>query len=149
MIENRILLVEGTDDLHVLAHIFKAHGFEGKITIRDQEGVDKVKRRLDEKFFDNLLEDLSVELKGSEVVALGIVVDADLDLTARWQSLANKLKDLKYQDVPDLPKAAGTICEGQGLPKIGVWLMPDNTLPGMLEDFVKLLVPNEQEKLLQ
>jgi hypothetical protein len=27
--------------------------------------------------------------------------------------------------------------------------MPDNTLPGMLEDFVKLLVPDEQEKLLQ
>ena len=149
MIENRVLLVEGTDDLHVLAHIFKAHGFEGKITIRDQEGVDKVKKRLDEKFFENLLEDLSVELKGSEVVALGIVVDADLDLTARWQSLANRLKDLKYQDVPDLPNATGTICEGEDLPKIGVWLMPDNTLPAMLEDFVKLLVPNEQEKLLQ
>ncbi|HSK73475.1 MAG TPA: DUF3226 domain-containing protein, partial [Pyrinomonadaceae bacterium] len=124
MIENRILLVEGTDDLHVLAHIFKAHGFEGKITIRDQEGVDKLKKRLDEKFFENLLEDLPVELKGSEVVALGIVVDADLDLSARWQSLANKLRDLKYQDVPDLPKATGTICTGENLPKIGVWLMP-------------------------
>lgn len=148
MIENRVLLVEGTDDLHVLAHIFKAHGFEGKIIIRDQEGVDKIKKRLDEKFFENLLEDLSVELKGSEVVALGIVVDADLDLTARWQSLANKLKDLKYEGVPDLPNATGTICEGEDLPKIGVWLMPDNTLPGMLEDFVKLLVPDEQEKLL-
>jgi len=59
MAENRVLLVEGTDDLHVLAHIFKAHGHEGKITIRDQEGVDKVKRRLDENIFDNLLEDLS------------------------------------------------------------------------------------------
>jgi len=149
MIENRVLLVEGTDDLHVLAHIFKAHGFEGKITIRDQEGVDKVKKRLDEKFFENLLEDLAVELKGSEVVALGIVVDADFDLSARWQSLANRLKDLKYQDVPDLPKPHGTICEGEDLPKIGIWLMPDNTLPGMLEDFVKLLVPDEQKELLQ
>lgn len=27
--------------------------------------------------------------------------------------------------------------------------MPDNTLPGMLEDFVKLLVPEEQKKLLE
>ena len=43
MAENRILLVEGTDDLHVLAHIFKAHGHEGKIIIREQEGVDKLK----------------------------------------------------------------------------------------------------------
>lgn len=149
MIENRVLLVEGNDDLHVLAHIFKAHGFEGVITIRDQEGVDKIKKRLDEKFFENLLADLAVELKGSEVVALGVVVDADLDLNARWQSVSNKLKDLKYQNVPDLPNATGTICTSEGLPKIGVWLMPDNTLPGMLEDFVKLLVPDEKENLLQ
>jgi hypothetical protein len=147
MAENRVLLVEGTDDLHVLAHIFKAHGHERKITIRDQEGVDRVKK-LDENVFDNLLEDLSVELKGSEVTTIGIIVDADLDLRARWQSLANRLKDLKYEDVPDLPKASGTICKGKDLPKIGVWLMPDNSLPGMLEDFVKLLVPDESQNLL-
>lgn len=150
MAESRVLLVEGIDDLHVLAHIFKAHGFEGEIFIRAQEGVEKVKKELDEKYFENLLADLAVELKGSEVVALGIVVDADLDLKARWQSLANKLKDLKYQDVPNLPEPNGTILKhNEDLPKIGVWLMPDNTLPGMLEDFVKLLVPDEQKELLQ
>lgn len=149
MAENRILLVEGTDDLHVLAHIFKVHGHEGKITIRDQEGVDKLKKRLDENLFNNLLEDLPVELKGSEVTALGIIVDADLDVKSRWESLANRLKDLKYEDVPDLPEKDGTICKGKDLPKIGVWLMPDNTLPGILEDFVKLLVPDEQKNLLQ
>lgn len=149
MAENRVLLVEGIDDLHVLAHIFKSHGHEGKITIREQEGVDKLKKRLNENIFDNLLEDLPVELKGSDIVALGIIVDADLDVKARWESLANKLKDLKYKDVPDLPKTGGTICTGKDLPKIGVWLMPDNNLPGILEDFVKLLVPDEQKKLLQ
>jgi hypothetical protein len=149
MAENRILLVEGTDDLHVLAHIFKAHGHEGKITIREQEGVDKLKKRLNENAFDNLLEDLSVELKGSELTALGIIVDADLKIKERWQSMANKLKDLNYENVPDLPVSNGTICTGKDLPKIGVWLMPDNTLPGMLEDFVKLLVPDEQKSLLE
>src|SRR5215213_9241901 len=149
MAESRVLLVEGTDDLHVLAHIFKAHGHEGKITIRDQEGVDKVKKRLDENIFNNLLEDLPVELKGSEVAAIGIIVDADLDIKARWQSLANRLKDLNYVDVPDLPKIGGTICTGKDLPKIGVWLMPDNSLPGMLEDFVKLLVPDGSQHLLK
>lgn len=148
MAENRVLLVEGTDDLHVLAHIFKAHGHEGKITIREQEGVDKVKKRLNENIFDNLLEDLPVELKGSEISALGIIVDADLDVKARWESLANRLKELKYSDVPDLPENGGTICTGKDLPKIGVWLMPDNSLPGMLEDFVKLLVPDAQKNLL-
>lgn len=149
MAENRVLLVEGNDDLHVLAHIFKVYGHEGKITIKEQEGVDKLKKRLNENIFDNLLEDLSVELKGSEIATLGIIVDADLDIKTRWESLANRLKDLNYEDVPDSPEPTGTICEGKDLPKIGVWLMPDNILPGMLEDFVKLLVPDEQKKLLQ
>ena len=80
---------------------------------------------------------------------MGIIVDADLDIKARWESLANRLKDLKYENVPDLPESNGTICTGKDLPKIGVWLMPDNTLPGMLEDFVKLLVPDEQKNLLE
>lgn len=166
MFENRVLLVEGTDDLHVLGHIFLNQNIEvvtenrvwkveeekrvGRITIREQEGVDKLKKRLNETAFNNLLEDLPVELKGSEVLALGIIVDADLDITARWQSLANRLKDLKYRDVPDLPEPNGTILtHSKDLPKIGVWLMPDNTLPGMLEDFVKLLVPDEQKELMQ
>lgn len=150
MAESRVLLVEGTDDLHVLAHIFKAHGFEGKITIRDQEGVEKVKKGLDEDYFAELLADLSVEIKGSEVTALGIVVDADLDINARWQSLADRLKELNYKDVPSMPNPNGTILfHNEDLPKIGVWLMPDNTLPGMLEDFVQLLIPNEQDKLWQ
>jgi hypothetical protein len=165
MAENRVLLVEGIDDLHVLGHIFLNQNIEvvtekrvwkvdeekrgGRIIIKEQEGVDKLKKRLNENAFDNLLEDLSVELKGSELTALGIIVDADLEVKARWQSLANKLKDLNYEDVPDLPKSSGTICTGKDLPKIGVWLMPDNTLPGMLEDFVKLLVPDEQKSLLE
>lgn len=149
MTENRILLVEGTDDLHVLAHIFKAHGHEGKITIKEQEGVDKLKKRLDENTFENLLDDLPVELKGSEVSAVGIIVDADLDIKARWESLANRLKELKYEDIPDMPKKEGIICTGRDLPKLGIWLMPDNSLPGMLEDFVKLLVPDEQKNLLE
>lgn len=155
MAESRVLLVEGTDDLHVLAHIFKAHGLEGKITIRDQEGVSKLKKKLDEDFFEHLLEeltgaDLSAELKGSEVVALGIVVDADFDLKARWESLANRLRDLSYK-VPNGPEVNGTILRENenDLPPVGIWLMPDNTLPGMLEDFIKLLVPDEQEKLWQ
>ncbi len=60
MIENRILLVEGKDDLNVLGHLLLNNDIEvgennriwkvedekrlGRILIRDQEGVDKVKK---------------------------------------------------------------------------------------------------------
>jgi hypothetical protein len=136
--------------LNVIAHILKAHGLEGKIRIRDQEGVEKVKSGLDEELFGKLLEDLPTELKGSDVVAVGVLVDADLDIAARWQSLADRLKGLKYAGVPDAPPAEGVILDGdENLPPFGVWLMPDNTLPGMLEDFIELLVPPERENLWQ
>ena len=150
MAENRILLVEGKDDLHVIAHILKANGLEGKIRIRYQEGVENVKSELDEDLFPKLLEDLPTELKGSDVKAIGIIVDADLDVAARWQSLAHRLRELRYEGVPDAPPAGGTILIGdENLPPIGVWLMPDNTIPGMLEDFIKLLVPPERANLWQ
>ena len=28
------------------------------------------------------------------------------------------------------------------LPRVGIWLMPDNRLPGILEDFLRFLVPD-------
>jgi hypothetical protein len=37
--------------------------------------------------------------------------------------------------------AEGTIIEESLLPIAGIWLMPNNQLPGMLEDFVGFLVP--------
>ncbi len=147
---NRVLLVEGKDDLHVIAHILGTRGYEGQIFIRDQEGVKKVTQGLGGDYFEDLLNDLSAELKGSEVTCLGIVVDSDLDVAARWNSIADKLRDLGYVDVPVLPVATGTILlHNSDLPKIGVWLMPDNTLPGMLEDFVQLLVPDDFAPLMQ
>ena len=50
-------------------------------------------------------------------------------------------QDQGYTDVPAKPEASGTIIEQPGLPVAGLWLMPDNTLPGMLENFIGFLVP--------
>jgi hypothetical protein len=43
-----------------------------------------------------------------------------------------------------LPREEGVIIEppeASLLPRLGVWIMPNNHLPGVLEDFLKLLVP--------
>ena len=29
------------------------------------------------------------------------------------------------------------------VPRIGIWIMPDNKIPGILEDFVKYLIPED------
>jgi hypothetical protein len=123
------LLVEGPDDRHVIRNLLRHRGYtfdEGRI--RDLEGIH------------TLLQGLPVYLKMTEV-PLGVVVDADVDLNARWQSVRDRFRAAGYSDVPTAPDANGTISRQDGRPVVGVWIMPDNSLPGSLEDFVHKLVP--------
>jgi len=46
-----------------------------------------------------------------------------------------------YRAVPRDPLPDGSIIQQEDMPVVGIWLMPDNRLPGMLEDFVGFLVP--------
>ena len=53
--------------------------------------------------------------------------------------------------LPDNPNPDGTIgClqreDGSTL-VVGIWIMPNNQLPGMLEDFIKFLVPADKTSL--
>ena len=44
--------------------------------------------------------------------------------------------------IPNSPEASGTvIAGGDGKPRIGVWMMPDNGSTGELEDFVVQMIP--------
>jgi hypothetical protein len=123
------LLVEGIDDYHVCSHLLKNHRIPEKyINIIDKKGID------------NLLETLDVELIGSGERRLGIVVDADTNFAARWEALRNILIRSGYT-MPLEPNLVGTIIEQEGLPVVGLWFMPNNKFPGMLEDFVSFLVP--------
>lgn len=129
MAEKIVFLVEGKDDDHVLRALFGHHGFPRTFLIKTKGGVS------------NRLDTLDVELLASELEKLGVILDADLDLDARWQRLTHTLRDAGYDSVPLTPEVAGTIVIEPGKPTVGIWLMPNNSLPGMLEDFVRFLVP--------
>ena len=45
-------------------------------------------------------------------------------------------------ELPEQPDENGTIIHQPGMPVVGIWIMPDNSLPGMLEDFIAFLVPD-------
>lgn len=133
------LLVEGSDDKHVFYHlldyyhirqIFKNKGESFEII--DHEGID------------NLLsvKTLGTYLKGSSLRRFGIVVDADTDLAARWQRISDILKSAGYTTIPVSPQQEGTILREEESPVVGVWLMPDNTVPGMIEHLMSLLRPD-------
>ena len=131
----RILLVEGDDDLHVIAKLCKCCDIPETFSIVECGGYDK------------LLESIPVRIKGSDIDVLGIVVDADEDIEARWKSIHAKLAQAGYSSMlPPKPLPEGVLFESSSgaplLPRIGIWLMPDNQTPGILENFVSFLVPD-------
>lgn len=134
MAGRKVLLVEGIDDEHVMKHI---------CTNRDIPHLDEVKEHGNDK---ELLRAIPVQINLSEEEGdvVGIVIDADTDLRARWQSIRDRLVEVGYQGVPDAPDPNGTIVDPPDnslLPRAGVWIMPDNKTPGILEDFLQYLIP--------
>lgn len=72
------------------------------------------------------------------------MIDADSDINARWNQIRSILSAKGYANVPAHPTPAGTIIEpppASILPTVGVWLMPDNRSSGILENFLRFLVP--------
>ncbi len=55
--------------------------------------------------------------------------------------MASLLRNAGYSDIPDEAPRKGFVSMGDRRPRIGIWLMPDNRSPGMLEDFAAALVP--------
>ena len=132
MANGKILLVEGTDDEHVLKNICGNRDIP-HLDIAKSGGADK------------LIESLGVRLTLlEEGDVIGVVVDADTDISTRWQSIRNRITSVGYQNVPNQPDPDGTILDppaGTLLPRLGVWIMPNNQTSGILEDFLRFLVP--------
>jgi hypothetical protein len=132
MATKRILLVEGNDDEHVFKAIFGQHNLAHLDEIKEHGG------------YTNLIEALPLRLVESDVLALGVVCDADLDPTNRWKVIKNRLENAGYINIPQDLDTNGLVIappENSLLPKFGVWIMPDNQIPGILEKFLELLVP--------
>ena len=134
MANRKTLLVEGKDDEHVFKNICSKRGIPTLNEIVPHENdVD-------------LLEDMSVRIKAAneEGDTIGIVIDADRSLHSRWQSISKLLVDAGYSNVPPQPNQGGAVLERPYetlLPKLGVWIMPNNNEPGKLENFLRFLVP--------
>lgn len=132
MTGKRVLMVEGPDDEHVVKHICGQRQLGIIENIHPYGGKDP------------LIDGIGVRLKESDIGVLGIILDADSDLQARWQAVSSCLRHAGYRDVPAAPAQDGTIIKSPAeslLPKVGIWLMPDNQVPGILEDFLRFLVP--------
>jgi hypothetical protein len=134
-VAKRILLVEGKDDKHVVYALRDFHGIPDVFDVKDKENAEQ------------LLESLPVELKGSDLERLAVILDADEDVTRRWIQLKHRLGKSGGDLLPETPNVSGTIIQILDGPLFAVWFMPDNRLSGMLEDFLTFLVPKDDELL--
>lgn len=137
----RVLLVEGPDDYHFLGHFCVYCGRPLGWLDEDGKSVLPFKVQACDGYPEivNVLGRLVTDVEYSQI---GVVFDADLDLAGRWASLRDLLSQHGYIAPADLAPHGTTIEHPGDLATIGVWLMPDNELPGMLEHFVEFLVPD-------
>lgn len=126
----RVLWVEGKDDSAVVQSLCARHQLPPVFVVKDKAGVDEI------------LRGISVELRAPALECFGIVADANGDPTSRWNAFGDVLRQAGYAALPPRPDAGGTVFPPSGgLPRLGLWIMPDNHSPGMLEDFAGALVP--------
>jgi hypothetical protein len=133
-LERRLLLVEGIDDVHfvnaVAPQSFQSLGIEVK-----QAGG-----------FDELIKQVSVAFKTSDLTRLGFIADADDNLLGRWQALSSRIAEAGVTGWPRHPAEAGAVLDHGGV-RVGVWLMPNNQSDGCLEDAVRTLIPDADPML--
>ncbi len=128
------LLVEGKNDRHVIWALCEKHQIPETFSVELPTEL--------EGGIDELLESIPVRLKQSQLQALGIIVDADQNLQSGWTAVCNRLGQAGYEHLPLQPEPKGTIIAAAGKPRVGIWLMPDNQISGMLENFVTHLIPD-------
>ncbi len=135
------LLVEGPDDYHFFGHFCVQRGRPlGWKDSRDQSQFAFEIHPCGG--YPDILDVLKQWIRDIECPQVGIVCDADLVPADRWHALRHILEQQGYSP-PQMPDPAGTIVpHPDDQPTVGVWIMPDNQLPGMLEHFAEFLVPD-------
>ena len=142
MANQKMLLVEGTDDEHVVKHICGNHGISPVLEIKPHGSVEY------------LIASIRATIESADDVGdtVGILVDADQNLPRRWRAVRAQLTAAGYRDLPAVPDRAGVIIEPPAdtlLPRAGVWIMPDNQNTGYLENFLRSMVPADQQALFK
>ncbi len=127
--EPQLLLVEGRNDKHVVWQICNRNPELPDFFISDRGNINAV------------LESIGPEFLAPGRQALGILVDTDDHPRARWDEIAHQLRTYGVQP-PAAPDPTGTVIPGAER-RVGVWLMPDNTLAGEIEEFVAGMIPRD------
>jgi len=142
------LLVEGDEDKRVIPELLESNGIKWGDRHNPCVYIEALGGY--EQLTDPSVIEAQIDKSGLQ--ALGIVIDADEHPDSRWQSIRDAVRK-SIPGIPDDLPEAGLIHQAQnsiGVPiRLGIWLMPDNRLQGMLETFLANLIENDQQELWQ
>lgn len=130
---SRVLLVEGQDDELLVRYIRERCAAASSFSTIVKGGVDELRKSITQE----------IRVSGRQIV--GILLDGNTNPAARWDEVKDRLASANVR-LPDSPNASGTIVDGrprERVPRVGVWLMPDNSSPGELENFIARMVPSD------
>ena len=130
------LLVEGPDDKWSVINLMMRHDIDWESWSEQNSGLPCV---YDCGGIEPLLD--MVEFSVKTHPRLGILIDANDNPASRRRQLQQRLINTNVT-LPDNPEPDGIITSGNKPTwKVGIWLMPDNSQAGKLEDFLATLVP--------
>ena len=129
-----LLLVEGSNDKHVIKHLTEPFDANLEFAIKDYGGIDGV------------LANIRDHIDEPGRPAVGIVVDADAVHLHNWRRVCDEIASAERNiaPIPTTPDPQGTIIpenSSNGDPRVGIWVMPDNVALGELEGFIAQMIP--------
>ena len=134
-----LLAVEGMTDHHFVLHLCRKANpaLETRFSCRDcrgQQGVLNAVRGL---------------VNSPEYTAVGFLLDADNDPAQRWRDVTDRIAAANSDiQIPSVLAGNGAIIPANpdfGSPRIGIWIMPDNSSAGELENFVTKMIPDSDQ----
>jgi hypothetical protein len=153
MDKSHILLVEGTNDERFFKMLLKKNSLEKVVTACPPKNIGGSYNG--KQGVITFLPSILMQLNDGSLKKLGLVVDCDTDqdgggLQRTLSQISEKLESYNYEKTATALQTGGFVFKNtDGLPDVGVWIMPDNKNEGALEDWISQLTSSNQTALFK
>ncbi|MCB9742733.1 MAG: hypothetical protein H6741_20700 [Alphaproteobacteria bacterium] len=162
----RYLLVEGASDVSFFERLLRAVPGCEEVEVKSPRAFGDAFRDTVNDVPKVLQEVLFPDMEDGRAGTVGVIVDADHGsgggARERWRTLRRILTEREYEgdhpgygvnvprELPDRQALGSVFRHPDGLPSVGLWLMPDHNSNGMLEDLILASVVDvpDQQALL-
>lgn len=148
--QNRILLVEGESDQSFFSEVLKILNLQVEVTVATPR-VLRDSHNTKEGVFRRLPILLN-QLADGSLINLAVVVDADSEPNGGYQRTLDRVRGIVEPEPFRYSLSADTVGglifkHDDGLADFGLWIMPDNSREGMLEDWLKQCIHTDEQAL--